>query len=89
MSHMEVLFLLSVVVVTAGELNATSSPPTEGDIKAALLGNSLVSGLLLASGFSDTCVATALETCAPVSEQRRPPPLVQVRARIAVTCYAR
>ena len=74
---MEVLFLLGAVVVAAGE-SATTAPATEGATTAALLGNSLVSSLLFASGFSDTCVAAALDICAPASMQHRPQPLLQV-----------
>ncbi|XP_050705136.1 microfibril-associated glycoprotein 4-like isoform X2 [Eriocheir sinensis] len=75
---MTLLMLLSVavmaVVVAAVEPASTPAPAAEGDTSNVLLGKSVVSSLLVATGFSEACVAEALDSCAPVSVQRPTPP---------------
>lgn len=80
---MQVLLLLSAAVVAAGQ--QTNTPPHDAEVHKSneLLHKSLVSSLLLATGFSETCVAAALDTCGQPSMQHQPPPpksLVQVIA---------
>ncbi|XP_050707968.1 microfibril-associated glycoprotein 4-like isoform X2 [Eriocheir sinensis] len=75
---MTLLLLLSVavmaVVVAAVEPASTPAPAAEGDTSNVLLGRSVVSSLLVATGFSEACVAEALDSCAPASVQRPTPP---------------
>ncbi|XP_050731507.1 ryncolin-2-like [Eriocheir sinensis] len=73
---MTVLVLLSAaaVVVAAVEPASTPAPVADGDTSNVLLGKSVVSSLLIATGFSEACVAEALDTCAPASVQRPTPP---------------
>ncbi|XP_050689694.1 microfibril-associated glycoprotein 4-like isoform X2 [Eriocheir sinensis] len=75
---MTVLMLLSAVlvavVVAADEPASTAAPAAEGNTSNMLLGKSVVSSLLVATGFSEACVAEALDTCAPASVQPPTPP---------------
>ncbi|XP_050704021.1 ryncolin-2-like isoform X2 [Eriocheir sinensis] len=75
---MTLLMLLSVaamaVVVAAVEPASTPAPAAEGDTSNVLLGRSVMSSLLVATGFSEACVAEALDSCAPASVQRPTPP---------------
>ncbi|XP_050709998.1 techylectin-5B-like isoform X2 [Eriocheir sinensis] len=75
---MTLLMLLSVavmaVVVAAVEPANTPAPAAEGNTSNVLLGKSVVSSLLVATGFSEACVAEALDSCAPASVQRPTPP---------------
>ncbi|XP_050705069.1 ryncolin-2-like [Eriocheir sinensis] len=73
---MTILMLLSVaaMAVAAVEPASTPAPSAEGDTSNVLLGKSVVSSLLVATGFSEACVAEALDTCAPASVHRPTPP---------------
>ncbi|XP_050704046.1 fibrinogen C domain-containing protein 1-like isoform X1 [Eriocheir sinensis] len=75
---MTLLMLLSVavmaVVVAAVEPASTPAPAAEGDTSNVLLGKSVVASLLVATGFSEACVAEALDSCAPASVQSPTPP---------------
>lgn len=68
---MGVLPVLLVVAVSLVSASASTSPPPVHEFIASCppTGHSLVSLLLQGLGYSDVCVATALETCAPSPQQ--------------------
>ncbi|KAG0717566.1 Ficolin-2 [Chionoecetes opilio] len=77
------LFLLSTVgLAMAGGPSTTPGPATATFQPGLHIHQSLLTNLLLYSGYSDTCVATALDACKPISEQHQQPPLIQFHADV-------
>ena len=80
---MKVVLMLSWLILVAGQQTSTPAPEANMDMGNKLFQKSLVSTLLQVTGFSQACVAAALDTCAPSSLRHQPPPpnpLVQVMA---------
>lgn len=73
--------LLSAMGLIMAEQSITPAPATVNSHPALHLHHSLLSSALLASGYSDTCVATALDACSPDSKQYQHSSLIKVRVR--------
>ncbi|KAG0717475.1 Ficolin-1 [Chionoecetes opilio] len=72
------LILLSTVgLAMAGGPSSTPGPAPATSQPGLHIHQSLLSNLLLYSGYSDTCVASALDACNPISEQHQQPSLTQ------------
>ncbi|KAG0718599.1 Ficolin-1 [Chionoecetes opilio] len=72
------LILLSTVgLAMAGEPISNPGPAPATSQPGLHIHQSLLSNILLYSGYSDTCVASALDACNPISEQHQQPALIQ------------
>ena len=74
------IFLLSVIsLALAAEFTTPPpTPPLATSDPTLFQPQSQLSNILQTLGFSKTCVAAALVTCSPETEQAQPPSLIKV-----------
>ncbi|KAG0710847.1 Fibrinogen C domain-containing protein 1 [Chionoecetes opilio] len=74
---MLLILLTTVGLAMAGGPYSTTSPAPATSQPGLHSHYSLLHNLIVHWGYSDTCVATALEACNPISEQHQQPSLIQ------------
>ncbi|KAG0728594.1 Ficolin-2 [Chionoecetes opilio] len=77
---MLLILLTTVGLAMAGGISRTPGPaPATSQLGLHIHQSATqqLSNILLYSGYSDTCVATALDACNPISEQHQQPSLIQ------------